>query len=67
MFGRLITPLKARFDLSPRPEAAFQSKDDIDTMSAENFARDVLMQLMRNLVDSLKEAESLQSKIDVCS
>ncbi len=34
--------------------------------SAEDFARDVLVELMRNAVEKLKEAEDIKDKIEVC-
>lgn len=68
MFGRLltplVTPLVSRFDLSPRPEVTFESNEDRETTSAENFARDVMIEVMRNSVATLKEAESLKGKIE---
>lgn len=67
MFERLITPLRARFEPSPLPEASFEVIEDHETASAENFARDVLIEIMRNSVESLKEAEDLKAKIEVCS
>ncbi|KAI5118373.1 hypothetical protein M0805_008701 [Coniferiporia weirii] len=69
MFGRLltplVTPLVARFDLSPRPNATFESTEDHETAFAENFARDVLIEVMRNSVESLKEAADLKAQIEV--
>ncbi|KAJ2916640.1 hypothetical protein MD484_g3777, partial [Candolleomyces efflorescens] len=62
MFTNLLSPLKARFDqLSPRtPSQAFldvASPQD-DVQSPEDFARDVLVQLMRNSVENLKMADT---------
>jgi len=65
MFGRLITPLKARFEQSIRPEKQEDVAQDEDA-SAEDFARDVLVELMRNAVEKLKEAEDIKDKIEVC-
>lgn len=69
MFGRLltplVTPLVSRFDLSPRPEQSFQNAEDLETASAENFARDVMIEVMRNSIESLKEANSLKDKIQL--
>lgn len=68
MFGRLLTPLVAHFDLSPRPETAPERPADHETEEAESFARDVLIEIMRNSVESLKEAEGLPAKLEVsCS
>lgn len=64
MFGRLITPLRARFEQSIRPEIQEDVVQDEDA-SAEDFARDVLVELMRNAVEKLKEAEDIKDKIEV--
>ncbi|EJC99617.1 beach-domain-containing protein [Fomitiporia mediterranea MF3/22] len=67
MFGRLLTPLVTplvnHFDLSPRPGTAFENGEDQETASAENFARDVIIEVMRNSVESLKVAYNLDEKI----
>ncbi len=63
MLGRLITPLRARFDLSPRPPTSPEDVEDDD--SPENFARDVLTELMRNAVEALKAAEDVHGKVEV--
>ena len=69
MFGKLltplVTPLVSRFDLSPRPEASFENTEDLETASAENFARDVMIEVMRNSIESRKEANGLKDKIQV--
>ena len=67
MFGRLLTPLKARFELSPRPDALFEHAQEDEMLAAENFARDVLIEVMRKSVESLKEADDLKTKIEVCT
>lgn len=67
MFGRLLTPLVAHFDLSPRLDVVPDRSADPDTEEAESFARDVLIEVMRNLIDSLKEAEGLPEKLEVCA
>ncbi|KDQ53971.1 hypothetical protein JAAARDRAFT_61057 [Jaapia argillacea MUCL 33604] len=61
MFRTLLTPLKATFDaaLSPRPplnpNPDLQEEEDDDGLGApEDFARDVLVELMRNGVENLK-------------
>lgn len=67
MFGRLLTPLVAHFDLSPRPDAVSdrpKGSDSVDA-DAESFARDVLIEVMRNAVEKLKEAEDLPAKLEV--
>ncbi|KAL5513687.1 BPH1 [Sanghuangporus vaninii] len=69
MFGRLltplVTPLVARFDHSPRPESEFGNHSELEDASAEDFARDVKIELMRNSVESLKATETLVDKIEV--
>ncbi len=75
MFQTLLTPLRARFDLSPRSptfqgtettsprsllspasaSGAYGSFGVIEQdLSPEDFARDVLIQLMRNAVEDMK-------------
>ncbi|KAF5339895.1 hypothetical protein D9611_009101 [Ephemerocybe angulata] len=64
MFQTLLSPLKARFDqLSPRSSAgtflpASDAPSAEDVQSPEDFARDVLVQLMRNSVENLKMADT---------
>jgi hypothetical protein len=67
MFQNLLSPLKARFDqLSPRsPSAAFPSVEEEDVQTPEDFARDVLVQLMRNSVENLKMADTQVVKGEV--
>ncbi|KZT25814.1 beach-domain-containing protein [Neolentinus lepideus HHB14362 ss-1] len=70
MLRTLLTPLVARFDLSPRLEPTtpktpvFGEEDDL---APEDFARDVLIELMRNGVDKLKVAEDARSRIEILS
>ncbi|KAI0360774.1 beach-domain-containing protein [Trametes cingulata] len=70
MFRTLLTPLSARFSLpsplSPRPgsEAPIEEPDELDP---EDFARDVLVELMRNSTERLKAADSLTERIEVLS
>lgn len=68
MFQTLLSPLKARFDqLSPRsPSAAFLPvTEEEDVQTPEDFARDVLVQLMRNSVENLKMADTQVVKAEV--
>jgi hypothetical protein len=72
MFTNLLSPLKARFDqLSPRtPSQAFldvAASPQDDVQSPEDFARDVLVQLMRNSVENLKMADTQGVKGEVCA
>jgi hypothetical protein len=71
MFKTLFTPLRTRFDISPRqsprldtPRTPFQHNDSLD-IDPEDFARDVLVELMRNAVERLKSAEDVRSKLEV--
>lgn len=67
MLRTLLTPLRARFDLSPRT-ATLPSPGPItddDDLAPEDFARDVLIELMRNSVENLKEADGTRAKIGV--
>lgn len=67
MLRTLLTPLRARFDVSPRlpPQNTLSVPQDEPT--PEDFARDVLVELMRNSVEELKQAEGHEDKIKVCS
>lgn len=66
MLSALLTPLRARFDASPRQETTPLPPAD-DELAPEDFARDVLIELMRNAVEKLKSTEDVRSKIDVLS
>ena len=93
MFQTLLSPLRSRFDLSPRsptfpvPESATTPRSPFTSGSfgsfgsalgaeqeaaPEEFARDVLIQLMSNAVEDMKirGAESseggLRGRIEVC-
>ncbi|KAI0049337.1 beach-domain-containing protein [Auriscalpium vulgare] len=65
MFSALLTPLRARFDTSPRIDA--QPTPDEQDVAPEDFARDVLIELMRNAVEKLKTTEDVRSKLEVLS
>lgn len=73
MFQTLLSPLKARFDqLSPRtPSGTFNLPvDDVprdDDQSPEDFARDVLVQLMQNSVENLKMADTRGVQAEIIS
>ena len=66
MLGRLLTPLRAHFEPPPAPKFQASVSATDEDASAEDFARDVLVELMRNSMDRLKEAETLNDKIEVC-
>lgn len=67
MFRTLLTPLRNRFDLSPRSPTTpgpAATHDDGD-LAPEDFARDVLMELMRNAVENLKQVEGTRATTEV--
>ncbi|KAI8986856.1 beach-domain-containing protein [Trametes punicea] len=67
MFRTLLTPLSARFSLStplsPRPGA--EAPEQPDELDPEDFARDVLVELMRNATERLKTSDSLAERVEV--
>jgi len=67
MLRSLLTPLRARFDVSPsKPDATFEPAASADDeLTPEDFARDVLVELMRNLVECLKGADNVKSRTEV--
>ncbi|KAF9449865.1 beach-domain-containing protein [Macrolepiota fuliginosa MF-IS2] len=65
MLRTLLTPLRARFDVSPRLPPPDASGIQGDEPTPEDFARDVLVELMRNSVGELKEAESCDERMKV--
>ena len=67
MLGRLITPLRAAFDLPQRVESTPSTTHLSADEDAESFARDVRIQLMRNSIEAFKNAADLRSKIEVSS
>lgn len=71
MFRTLLTPLRLRFDSSPRSavtnNVTTPSIPDEDELDPEDFARDVLIELMRISVEKLKQAENTPARIEVCA
>ena len=69
MLQTLLSPLRSRFELSPRSppysEQSNSNPEDDDINPAE-FARDVLIELMRNSVEKLKQADDQRNKCEVC-
>jgi hypothetical protein len=67
MLRTLLTPLVARFDLSPRTPNTLlpQPAPNEDDIAPEDFARDVITELMRNAVEDLKVAEDTNTKQQV--
>ncbi|KAF7293071.1 hypothetical protein MIND_01206500 [Mycena indigotica] len=69
MFRTLLTPLRLRFDSSPRSavtnNVTSPSIDEEELENPEDFARDVLIELMRLAVDKLKTVDTAQERIEV--
>jgi hypothetical protein len=63
MFKNLLTPFRTQFDAFTASPSDNDAADELG--SPEDFARDVLVELMRNSMDRLKEAEGARSRIDV--
>ena len=72
MLQTLLSPLRSRFELSPRtPTSSEQpnpspTRPEDDDLNPEEFARDVLIELMRNSVEKLKQADVQRNKSEVC-
>lgn len=68
MLRSLLTPLKARFDVSPLSSPSLQTTQTPvnDDFAPEDFARDVLIELMRNSMEKLKSSEDFRSRNEVC-
>ena len=65
MFRTLLAPLVARLDLPPRQENVSVAANDDDELAPEDFAREVMMKLMRNTMDKSKEADTLRGRTEV--
>ena len=65
MLQTLLSPLTSRLPLTPRPGAAPSLPPVDDTAAAEDFARDVLVELMRNSTERTKTADTSQETIEV--
>ena len=63
MLQTLLSPLTSRFPLTPRQDVSPVIPDD--SSAAEDFARDVLVEVMRNAVERLKFAEGLNARTQV--
>ncbi|KAI0002519.1 beach-domain-containing protein [Russula compacta] len=65
MFSALLTPLRARFETQPRVETiTTPTADNGDDRAPEDFARDVLIEIMRNAVEKLKTMQDVCSKVE---
>ncbi|KZV83557.1 hypothetical protein EXIGLDRAFT_568208, partial [Exidia glandulosa HHB12029] len=69
MFQRLLTPLRARFEVAPTPKpvprSSLASEISEPELSPENFQRDARIELMRNWVDSVKSTDDIMEKIQL--
>ena len=66
MFSALLTPLRARFETSPLVEQVTLRVDgNEDDIAPEDFARDVLIELMRNAVEKLKTTGDTHTQVEV--
>lgn len=65
MLRSLLSPLSDRFALSPVPDLSPAPRTADDIFSPEDFARDVLLEVMRNAVERLKVAEGLSARSEV--
>ncbi|KAG5335279.1 hypothetical protein C0989_001571 [Termitomyces sp. Mn162] len=69
MFQALLTPLRGRLDLGASPKTTtppvLVSQVEENELAPEDFARDVMIELMRNSVENLKLAEDAKTKIQV--
>lgn len=65
MLQTLLTPLRAQFNLSPRLSNVIQPQAP-EEQSPEDFARDVLVELMRSSVENLKQADNASVRSEVC-
>ena len=63
MLRTLLTPLSSRFSATfPNTPHTVNEEDDV---SPEDFARDVLIELMRNSITKLKDAQDVDSRLEV--
>jgi len=67
MLRTLLSPLRTRFDMSPQtPTTSLPPTVPSDEEQApEEFARDVITELMRNSMEDLKHAEDTRTKHQV--
>jgi hypothetical protein len=71
MLQTLLSPLRSRFESSPRTPISSEqpnpspTQPEDDDLNPEEFARDVLIELMRNSVEKLKQADNLRNKSEV--
>ncbi|KAI0292019.1 hypothetical protein BC826DRAFT_460474 [Russula brevipes] len=62
---RTIYPSRARLEPSRFPrQTRHHAGDNVDDLAPEDFARDVLIGLMRNAVEELKTTEDVHSNVE---
>lgn len=65
MLRSLLSPISSRFPISPRPDSTSNNVADNNEPAPEDFARDVLVEVMRNAAERLKVAEGLNTRAQV--
>jgi hypothetical protein len=65
MLRTLLSPLRSHYETSPHTPKASLSAPDDDELAPEDFARDVMIELMRNSVENLKLAQDTKTKTQV--
>jgi hypothetical protein len=67
MLRTLLTPLRAHFDTSPRTPETSPAPPAVqdDELAPEEFAREVMIELMRSSVENLKLAQDTETKTQV--
>lgn len=65
MLQALLSPLSSRFAPSPRSAISESFLPAQDDPSPEDFARDVLVEIMRKSVERLKFAQGLNARTEV--
>ena len=68
MLNAILTPLRTSFNLSPRVDThPAPPSPRPDEQNPEEFAREVMIELMRNAVEDLKLAEDRKTRLKVRS
>lgn len=69
MFRALLTPLSGKFPLSPfsarpDPSSTVATSNSPDELAPEDFARDVMIEVMRTSLERLKETYGLEQQLE---
>ena len=68
MLNAILTPLRTSFSLSPRVDThPVPPSPRPDEQNPEEFAREIMIELMRNAVEDLKLAEDRKTRLKVRS